>query len=179
MLKNVVAVAAAFLIFQDATAAVVNPITPVTGTLGISRWESNQNKTSYWFDASGAVSTNFLDLVDATAALSTLYKQNVGENSDSGLLGSSYTTSFSNSANDPEDALIDYLSGPSASPLAYGEVYLFVKDGKNTPSVYIFDLFALNWNGKDDLNLQDSGPAMVRFRLSLSLAEVSHPRKGR
>ncbi len=77
----------------------------------------------------------------------------------SGPLSGNYTTTFSNSATDPEDALIQHNGGAyidTSSP-----TYLLVKDGNADPGWYLFDLTSdglgtgLDWNGTDDLNLQD------------------------
>lgn len=87
-------------------------------------------------------------------SLSAVYTQNVG-GSEEGSFGSSYTTTFSNTPQDPADALIDYISGPS---ITGPSIYLYVKDGNQNPAWYIFNLSALGWNGVDDLNLTGFWP---------------------
>ena len=96
-----------------------------------------------------------------------VYKQDVGEPETPGGFAASYDTTFSNSATDPEDALIEYVSGPSintASP-----TFLLVKDGvKHDPIWYIFNLSNIEtsagsgvftaWNGTDDLILDGFWP---------------------
>jgi hypothetical protein len=62
-------------------------------------------------------------------------------------------TTFSNTATDPANALIDYISGPS---ITCPECYLAIKDGNQTPSYYFFDL--ASWNGTDDIELQGFWP---------------------
>jgi hypothetical protein len=57
-------------------------------------------------------------------------------------------------ASDPQNALIDYISGPSIS--GFDEVYLYVKDGNQDPAFYIFDIST--WNGTADLDLQGFWP---------------------
>lgn len=84
------------------------------------------------------------------AALTEVYKMNVGDASDTGSFASSYVTTFSNSAGDPEDALIDYISGAA---ITSATKFLYVKDGNSDPAFYIFDISA--WNGTEDLVLQD------------------------
>jgi hypothetical protein len=82
-----------------------------------------------------------------------VYKQNVGDASDSGGFAGSYTTTFSNTATDPEDALIDYISGPSIDSDC---IFLLVKDGNQTPAWYLFDIST--WNGTDDIVLDGFWP---------------------
>jgi hypothetical protein len=83
-----------------------------------------------------------------------LYKQDVGAGSDSGSLAGSYVTTFSNSASDPADALIDYVGGSIVGATAW----LLVKDGNQTPAWYLFNLTLLGWNGTDDLVLTGFWP---------------------
>lgn len=98
-----------------------------------------------------------LGLSAADGALSLLYKSDVsggsGLGSDSGTFASSYTTTFSNSAADPADALIEYLSGAS---IACPDCYLAIKDGKHEPSYYFYDLSA--WDGIEDIFLDGFWP---------------------
>ncbi len=90
-------------------------------------------------------------------SLSLLYKSDVsgssGIGSDSGTFAASYLTTFSNTAADPSNALIDYISGPS---ITCPECYLAIKDGNQTPSYYFFDL--ASWNGTEDIILRDFWP---------------------
>ena len=79
-----------------------------------------------------------------------VYKQNVG-GAETGVLAGSYTTTFSNTATDPSDALIDYISGPAVT----GTKFLLVKDGNQTPAWY---LYRLDWNGTDDIVLDNFWP---------------------
>jgi len=87
-------------------------------------------------------------------AATEVYKQDVGAGSDTGSLAGSYTTTFSNSASDPTDALIKYVSGGIVNPVAW----LLVKDGNHSPGWYLFNLTALGWNGIEDLNLTGFWP---------------------
>ena len=86
------------------------------------------------------------------SALTEVYKQNVGGD-ETGSFASSYATSFSNTAADPSDALIDYGSGSSISG---SSIFLYVKDGNQNPAYYIFDIST--WNGTDDLTLTGFWP---------------------
>jgi len=86
------------------------------------------------------------------AVLTEAYKQNVG-GGESGGFASSYTTTFFNQPNDPQEALIDYISGPAIT----GSAFLLVKDGNQVPSYYLFSLVGL-WNGTDDIRLEGFWP---------------------
>ena len=111
----------------------------------------------------------YIETVFGTSDLTLLYKSNTPDSGttgagvdEDGTFASSYETTFSNSATDPQDALIEYISGDS---IACPECYLAVKDGDNDPSYYFFDLsnidtiaFSGAWNGTDDLELQGFWP---------------------
>ena len=86
------------------------------------------------------------------SSLTEVYKQEVG-GSEGGTLASSYTTTFSNTPSDPANALIDYISG---SFITGGSIFLYVKDGNNTPSGYIFDISG--WNGTEDISITGFWP---------------------
>lgn len=88
------------------------------------------------------------DCFGATGPLSLLYKAEVGA-SDSGTFGSSYDTTFSNSATDPQDATILYLG---STYMDCSACYLVVKDGNHTPAQYFFDISS-SWNGTDSIQL--------------------------
>jgi hypothetical protein len=84
-----------------------------------------------------------------------LYKQNVG-GTETGLLAGSYTTVFSNTASDPSDATITWVTGTGyVGPTAWA----LVKDGNSTPAWYLFNLTTLGWNGTDTLYFQNFWPA--------------------
>lgn len=90
-------------------------------------------------------------------SLSLLYKSDVsgtsGIGSDSGSFAASYMTTFSNTATDPANALIDYISGAS---ITCPDCYLAIKDGNQTPSYYFYNL--ASWNGTEDIILRDFWP---------------------
>src|SRR5688572_22944248 len=129
------------LLLGTAYNALAIPITPTTGVLGVSRWETNNSGNLDANDVEVLTGCNitFCDLTE-------VYKQNVTDASDTGTFASSYITSFFNAPNDPQDATIDYISGNS---ITGNPIYLLVKDGSATPAQYVFDI--TTWNGTDDI----------------------------
>jgi len=102
-------------------------------------------------------------IVGYSGTLFELYKQDVPNEGepvppDVGSFASSYETTFSNSATDPQDATIEYVAGPSISG---SPLYLLVKDGAaHDPVWYIFDLNSVSppipsvsWNGTEILEI--------------------------
>jgi hypothetical protein len=87
--------------------------------------------------------------------LTELYKQNVG-GGESGSYKNSYTTTFSNSAGDPQDADIDYVGGPSLAGIA--NLWMYIKDGNHNPAYYLINLSGLGWNGTDPLDIRGFWP---------------------
>lgn len=85
-----------------------------------------------------------------------LYKQNQGDATDSGSLAGSYQTIFSNSATDPSDADIDYLSGDIVDCVT-DNCFLLVKDGNQEPANYWYDLTGV-WDGIEGIDLRDFWP---------------------
>jgi hypothetical protein len=85
--------------------------------------------------------------------LELLYKADVGDSNDDGTFGSSYDTLFTNTSSDPQDATILYLGGTFMDCSA---CYLVVKDGKNSPAQYFFDVSS--WNGTDTIQLTGFWP---------------------
>jgi hypothetical protein len=113
-------------------------------------------------DVSSACEPTCIPGADATWDL--LYKSDVngasGVGSDSGFLAGSYNTTFSNTADDPSDALITWISGtPSLTCTAVNQCLLVVKDGNQSPAQYFFDLYTAGWDGSEDLFLQGFWPA--------------------
>ncbi len=74
---------------------------------------------------------------------------------EAGAYAPFYETAFSNSPSHPQNALIAYLGGGPSIPA--GATYLYVKDGKQRPAFYVYDLLApaYAWNGSDDLTLEN------------------------
>jgi hypothetical protein len=88
-------------------------------------------------------------LVGTSIALTMLYKGESDPFQEEGSFMDSYHTTFSNSDTDPQNALIEYISGPS---IVCPECYLTVKDGVvGDPALYAFDISG--WNGTDDIEL--------------------------
>jgi hypothetical protein len=81
-----------------------------------------------------------------------LYKDNVGGD-ESGAAASYYTTTYSNSANDPSEALITW-DGPAI--ISCPACYLLVKGGATTPAQYLFNLGS--WDGEDSITLKGFWP---------------------
>jgi hypothetical protein len=89
--------------------------------------------------------------VDGDAAL--LYKMEVGVGEEGPLAGS-YSTAFFNTPTDPADATITYTGGDIVGAPAF----LAVKDGKQSPSWYLYQLPA-DWNGMETIELTGFWPA--------------------
>ena len=124
-------------------------ITPTSGMLNITRWESNDNSNCN--AACVSTLTGMPNLVE-------VYKQDQGdEPTDTGALAGSYSTTFANLVSDPQDATITYGVGNSLDCPNLA-CKLVVKDGKNTPAIYAFDLNALGWNGTETLNMTGFWP---------------------
>lgn len=92
----------------------------------------------------------------ANADLQLLYKADVGTAAnpatiETGPFAGSYDTTFSNTSLDPEDAIITFTDG-SAIDCSRG-CFLSVKDGKNTPAIYAFDIST--WDGVASIVLTD------------------------
>ena len=98
-----------------------------------------------------------IESITGSTDLVELYKSDVsgstGSGFDSFAFASSYDTVFSNSATDPQDALISYISGATIS---CPDCFLLVKDGASDPNWYLFDISF--WNGTDTIDLQDFWP---------------------
>jgi hypothetical protein len=130
-----------------ATQAQAILLTPGDCIIGDNCWTSDVNKQPKAGDIEALVATG--------SNLNMLFKAQVGGN-DEGLFADSYDTTFSNPANDPADALIEYFFGAAIS---CPECYLTVKGGggNNQLSLYIFDIS--NWNGTDNIELLNFWPA--------------------
>jgi hypothetical protein len=102
--------------------------------------------------------TSNADIIALFPGLDELYKADVGSTEADLPFKDSYSTVFSNTPNDPADALITYTGGPviSGNPL-----WLIVKDGNQTPAWYAFDLSTLGfkWNGTESIELTGFWPS--------------------
>jgi hypothetical protein len=97
--------------------------------------------------------------ITGVADLVSLYKADVPDTGlitvESGLLTSSYETSFSPVADplDPENAFISYVG---EDYINCPECFLVVKDGNNDPIWYIFDIGS--WDGIEAIEIQNFWP---------------------
>ncbi len=81
--------------------------------------------------------------------LTELYKANSGTVvTESGSYAPSYQTVFYNTPTDPQEATISYVGLPSPS-ISESPLYLLLKDGNATPTIYIFDI--TGWNRTDSI----------------------------
>ncbi|WP_068547004.1 PEP-CTERM sorting domain-containing protein [Thalassotalea crassostreae] len=109
-------------------------------------WTSDDNSNPHADDIATMIG-------DPVIIESLFYKSNAG-GGDEGPYSSDYSTTFSNTANDPEDALIEWLEG-SFIDCASG-CYLSVKDGNHQPAIYVFDISS--WDGQMDIELDGFWP---------------------
>lgn len=79
-------------------------------------------------------------------SVTELYKQNVGEGTDSGAFAPYYQTAFQNTPTDPSGFTITWV-GSGSNYISTVPVYLLVKDGNQDPAWYLFDIS--NWGGQD------------------------------
>ncbi len=106
-----------------------------------------------WTGLENGMNKLFLEIQSKGITLGAeIYKQDQGAGSDVGSLASYYKTTFSNTPTDPSAATIEQQVAGSLAPSVIAK-YLLVKDGKNSPAWYLFDLEALEWNGAETLNL--------------------------
>jgi hypothetical protein len=77
-----------------------------------------------------------------------LYKSEVDDGSEEGPLAGSYDTKYFDEPDDPSAATIRYVGGQYVGSPAW----LLVKDGRNEPAWYLFDLGG--WDGMEDLELE-------------------------
>ncbi len=87
--------------------------------------------------------------------LKLFYKAEVDDGSEEGIFAGSYTTTFDNAPNDPQDALIEYVIGQLAMNCS-GGCYLAIKDGNADPGYYFYDL--TGWNGTDSIEMTGFWP---------------------
>lgn len=84
-----------------------------------------------------------------------LYKRDVGQANDTGVLAGSYATVFVNTPADPSGATISYTGGNFLDCSI--DCFLLVKDGNQNPAAYLFNLKNA-WDGTETLTLQDFWP---------------------
>ncbi len=89
-------------------------------------------------------------------SLSLLYKADQVVNAsptESGTFATSYSTQFLATPNDPSGASITYDGGSS---ITCPSCYLAIKDGRENPNYYFFNLNG--WNGTETINLSGFWP---------------------
>ncbi len=118
----------------QANAATVS-ITPLT----LPQWTGIQTSQSDINYAIGSI----------IGSATELYKSEVNPSNEFGSLASSYQTSYPSLS--PNSATISYVGGSWVGPIAW----LLVKDGKNEPAWYLFNLTELHWNGQDAIQLDN------------------------
>ena len=95
------------------------------------------------------VTTTYGDIV-----LEEFYKQDVG-GGESGSFTGDYTTSFTdgagNTSTDPENALIEFDN--TGNFITGSPLFVFVKDGNNSPYWYLWDITNL-WDGQEDISIE-------------------------
>jgi hypothetical protein len=153
LLTCVAVLVAAALFSVDANASILG-ITPSTGVLNVTRWEGT--------DPQNPMADDIETITSFIGELEELYKADVNPEGgnpaiESGPFADSYTTTYSNPADDPSDALIEWDGGPFIS----APEFLLVKGGAGLdPTWYIFDLGldALAWDGQMDIQLSGFWP---------------------
>lgn len=88
----------------------------------------------------------------STSNLDLLYKASPSD-AEEGSFAGSYATQFLDTPTDPSGALITYTGGSS---IVCGECYLAIKDGRQTPGYYFYDLSS--WNGTESISLSNFWP---------------------
>lgn len=117
------------------------PITPSSGTLGLTRWQGPESSQS-------AINDIIDDIIGIPLTNFEMYKQDVGLPEAPWPLAGSYDTTFANTPGDPSEFTIEYKGGPFIAPTAY----LLVKGGgpsSAAPLWYLYNLTGLGWNGTD------------------------------
>ena len=147
MKKNIslLAVFATIILFGALSSAHALSIDPLSGELGVSRWETTINSELSIIDFKAWVGYTGTDL-------NLLYKATPNELDENSLAGS-YNTVFSetNTEDGWSGAQITHVLG---QPYITGSpIYLYVKEGKQIPAAYAFDLAKLGWNGIDTIEL--------------------------
>ena len=132
------------IVFGIVTTVSALTITPTDGILNISRWETNDNSNFNLTEFQAFVGYMGSDLLE-------LYKATPSAD-DEFSLKDNYDTVFGQIISDDgwSSATIKYIGG---SYITGSPIYLYVKDGRQIPAAYAFDLYQLGWNGTDTLEL--------------------------
>lgn len=142
------------LLVSMITIGVIALTAPVQAALSITPGGAFATSNDNSQPSKADVETMIFDNLGKDLDLTEYYKAEVDGGSDSGTYASSYDTTFSNTATDPQDADIEYVGFGSSIPCP--ECFLVVKDGKQEPAVYYFDLGV--WNGIETLELSGFWP---------------------
>lgn len=90
----------------------------------------------------------------SSGTLALVYKSDVDGGAEEGTAAEYYRTVYDLTPSEPSKAT---LTWDGASPfIACPTCYLVVKDGKQTPAQYLFDIG--NWNGKDSIEMTGFWP---------------------
>ena len=116
-------------------------------TLVEDGWTDGVN---YWtFPGIANTPINDIKVLIGYAGAVTEFYRGEHPSKEEGPFAPSYTTTFSLSANDPANALIEWVNGQPW--IAANPVFLHVKDGVHTPNNYVFDISG--WDGQADISL--------------------------
>ena len=135
---------------------------PAPATLTLS--PSNYDFTT--LDTSNLGEADIASLFGTTADLDLLYKASVGEVvAEDGLFQDSYSTLFGFQTGDdpldPSSARITYDGAPDPF-ITCPECYLVVKDGRQEPAQYLFDIGRMTnsgiWDGIEPIEMVDFWP---------------------
>jgi hypothetical protein len=121
------------------------------GSQVASAYSITYNAGNYTLCTTGTATGNPDFLAAATscggANTTEVYKQDVG-GAETGSFAGSYSTAFFNTPGDPQDATITFTGGTSINCATAG-CLLGIKDGKSTPSFYIFNIS--DWDGTSSI----------------------------
>ena len=123
-------------------------ITPTSGFLALAGSDTSQAAIDKVIDS--YFLANGLGCV-----IEEVYKQDVG-GAERGPYAGSYTTQFFNEPTDPEDATITWV--PETSYINPVCSFLLIKDGKQDPAWYLFDLDGAGWDGMETLDIDGFWP---------------------
>ena len=137
---------AALLFAGSSMAAIITPeMNGPAACTATTCWTSNDNSQPDLYD--------FATLLGLDAAdLSILYKSDQG-GGEEGSFQDDYTTEYFNTPSDPSAATVTWGEG---SFIDCPDCFLWVKDGNQTPALYVFDISW--WDGMEALSLEGFWP---------------------
>ena len=144
--------ASVFLLMSLNANAGLITITPGDCVIGVNCWTVVGDNSN--------ISADELFGYTGMTGLASLYKGDVNGDPDSGVFADSYDTVFSNSVSDPADGLITWndVPNPAIDCSTLINCILVIKDGNQSPSAYLFNLTAFNWDGMMDINMTGFWP---------------------